>query len=197
MEMLFNKYFSFFFNVDLFNTWLREIFYPSTKEKIMLLLNSWTGHCERSVHEQKPEGKDNVLKSIPKGTTLRIQPLDVYGFRVRKNYVRHFSDDVLLYEENINHHLRNNIIKLQSLIHNQLSSSRYTNLFQYSWYKSEHVENRLGDFENPVDFASGENTQIKCAYCDQIQIVRCSWCKKPLCLKHLFHEYHYCDKYEP
>ena len=32
---------------------------------------------------------------------------------------------------------------------------------------------RLGDFENPVDFAFGENTQIKCAYCDQIPIVRC------------------------
>ena len=135
MEILLNKYFLFFFIVDLFNTCLREIFYPSTKEKIMLLLDSWTGHCERSVHEQKPEGKDIVLKSITKGTTSKIQPLDVYGFRVWKNYVRRFSDDVLLYEEDINLHLRNNIIKLQSLIHNQLSSSRYTNLFQYSWYK--------------------------------------------------------------
>ena len=163
MEMLLNNYFSFLFNMDLFNTWLREIFYPSTKEKIMLLLDSWTGHCERSVNEQKHEG-----------TTSKIQPLDVYGFQVWKNYVRRFSDDVLLYEEDINLHLRNNIIKLQSLIHDQLSSPRYTNLSQYSWYKSEHVENRLGDFENPVDVASGENTQIKCAYYDQIPIVRCS-----------------------
>ena len=69
MEMLLNKYFSFFFNVDLFNTLLREIFYPSTKEKSMLLLDSWTGHCERSVHEQKSEGIDIVLKSIPTGAT--------------------------------------------------------------------------------------------------------------------------------
>ena len=133
MKMLLNKYFSFFFNVDLFNTWLREIFYPSTKENIVLLLDSWTGHCERRVHEQKLEGKDILLNSIPKGTTSQIQSLDVYGFRVWKNYVRRFSDDVLLYEEDINLHLRNNIIKLQSLIHNQLSSPRYTNLFQYSW----------------------------------------------------------------
>ena len=129
--------------------------------------------------------------------TSKIQPLDVYGFRVWKNYVRRFSDDVLLYEEDINLHLRNIIIKLQSLIHYHLSSPRYTNLFQYSWYKSGYVESRLGDFENPDDFAFGENTQIKCAYCDQIPIVRCSWCKKPLCLKHFSHEYHYCDKYEP
>ena len=114
MEMLLNKYFSFFFNVDLFNTWLQKIFYLSTKEKIVLLLDSWTGHCEKSIHEQNPEGKDIVLKSKPKGTTSKIQPLDVYGFRVSKNYVRRFSDDVLLYEEDINLHLRNNIIKLQS-----------------------------------------------------------------------------------
>ena len=84
-----------------------------------------------------------------------------------------FCLGVLLYEEDINHNLRNNIIKLQSLIHNQLSSPRYTNLFQYFWYKSGYVENRLGDFENPVNFAFDENTQIKYAYCDQIPIVRC------------------------
>ena len=66
MGMLLNRYFSFFFNVDLFNTWLREIFYPSTKEKIMLLLDSWTGHCERSVHEKKPDGKDIVFSQYQK-----------------------------------------------------------------------------------------------------------------------------------
>ena len=61
--------------------------------------------------------------------TSKIQPPDVHGLRVWKNYVRRFSDDVLLYEEDINLHLRNNIIKLQSWIHNQLSSL-YTNLFR-------------------------------------------------------------------
>ena len=34
----------------------------------MLLLDSWTGHFERNVREQTTEGKDIVLKSIPKGT---------------------------------------------------------------------------------------------------------------------------------
>jgi len=46
-----------------------------------------------------------------------IQPLDVYGFRIWKNFVRTFSD-----RDDINLHLRNNIIKLQSLTHIQLSS---------------------------------------------------------------------------
>ena len=59
---------------------------------------------------------------IPKGTTGKIQLLDVYGFRIWKNFTKRFSDTVLLLESNINLDERNNILKLQSLIHNQLSS---------------------------------------------------------------------------
>ena len=58
---------------------------------------------------------------MPKGTTAKIQPLDVFGFRIWKNFDRHFSDSVILMNSDENLHLRNNIIKLQSLVHNQLS----------------------------------------------------------------------------
>jgi len=57
--------------------------------------------------------------------------LDVYGFRICKNFAKRFSDTVLLLESDVNLHeqnntiKRNNTIKLQSLIHNQLSSPRY------------------------------------------------------------------------
>ncbi|KYN42704.1 hypothetical protein ALC56_02863, partial [Trachymyrmex septentrionalis] len=54
--------------------------------------------------------------------------------------------------------LSDEIIKLQSLIHNQLSSPRYHNLFKYSWFKSDY-------------------------------------CKKSLCLKYFFIEYHYYNEY--
>ncbi|XP_046143462.1 uncharacterized protein LOC123988246 [Osmia bicornis bicornis] len=179
-----------------FKIWLEEVFFPNTKTTSVLLLDSWSGHCEQDIHNAKPTGKEIIIKMIPKGTTGRIQPLDVYGFRVWKNYVRRFSDDVLLHDYDVNLHLRNNIIKLQSLVHNQLSSPRYKNLFQYAWYKSGYTEKKSGDFVNPVDFAFEENTQMKCALCDEIPIIRCSWCKKAFCLKHFFHEYHFCDKYE-
>ena len=62
---------------------------------------------------------------ILEGTTGKVQPLDVYGFRIWKNYVRHFSDSVVLLDYNLNLNIQNNIIKLQSLVHNQLSSPRY------------------------------------------------------------------------
>jgi len=70
-----------------------------------------------------------------------IQSLDVYGFRIWKNFVRTFNVHVLLLNYDINLHLRNNIIKLQSLInlknnnnnnpHIQLFSPRFHKLFKY------------------------------------------------------------------
>ena len=49
--------------------------------------------------------------------------------------------------------IRNNMIKLQSLVHNQLTSPRYTNLFKYAWYKSGYIAEKPGKFKNPVNFS--------------------------------------------
>lgn len=163
----------------------------------MLLIDSWTGHCPEVVANNTPANKELQTLIIPKGTTGKIQPLDVFGFRFWKNYVRQFSDTVLLLDQDINLHLRNNIIKLQSLVHNQLSSPRYTNLFEYSWFKSGYVPDRPQKFENPVDFAFVKSSTAICEIenCTEVAVVRCSWCKKSLCFKHFFTEYHYCTDY--
>lgn len=95
----------------------------------------------------------------------------------------------------MNLHLRNNIIKLQSLVHNQFSSPRYINFFKYSWFKSGYIDKRPDTFENPVDFSYGDSCKTHCDLCRNIAIIRCSWCKKSLCFKHFFEEYHYCKNY--
>jgi hypothetical protein len=162
----------------------------------VLLINSWSRHCPRTVSDLTPADKNVTTMIIPKGTTGKLQPLDVFGFRIWKNFAKKFSDTVLLLGYDINLHQRNNIIKLQSLIHNQLSSPRYKNLFKYSWFKSGYTTERPEEFENPVHFsfeASSQTCEIE--DCNNIAIIQCSWCKKPLCLKHFFEEYHYCDIY--
>lgn len=125
-----------------------------------------------------------------------IQPLDVYGFRIWKNFIKHFSDIVILYDYDVNLHLRDNIVKLQSLTHNQFSSPRFTNLFKYSWYKSGYIETRPPEFDNPVKFCFAQNSPT-CDICGEAAVITCAWCKKSLCLKHFFHDYHYCEKYNP
>lgn len=164
----------------------------------MLLLDSWSGHCERVVEETMPKNKIVNIKKIPTGTTGKIQPLDVFGFRIWKNFVRHFSDNVILTNHDLNLHLRNNIIKLQSLVHNQLSSPRYTNLFKYSWYASGYIDEKPDHFDNPVHFSFGDSCSVHCEVegCRNVAIIRCGWCKKSFCFKHYFEDNHYCQDYE-
>ena len=97
----------------------------------------------------------------------------MFGFRIWKTFVRHFSHSVILMNSDVNLHLRNNIIKLQSFVHNQLSSP-------------------------PVEFGFG-GSQPHCEIpgCNNVAIIRYSWCQKSLCLKHFFNDYHFCSTYNP
>jgi len=114
---------------------------------------------------------------------------------VEKIFVKTFNDRVLLLNYDINLHLRNNIIKLHSLTHIQLSSPRFHKLFKYVWFKSGYIEERPSQFENPVDFYfSGKDIQEipHCSINDASAIIQCSWCKKYFCMHHFFEEYHDC-----
>ena len=129
-----------------------------------------------------------------KKTTGMIQPLDVYGFRIWKNFVRKFSDLVLLFNYDVQLNARNNVIKLQSLIHNQLSSPKYHDVFAYAWYKSGYIVEKPNQFENPVDFAFSQQDFIhppRCSICGNYAIIRCAWCNQYLCFQHFFEEFHH------
>lgn len=179
---------------SLVRSWFQEVFLPASNEKSILLLDSWSGQ-NSSTFEPILRTKEYLkIETIPAGTTGRIQPLDVFFFRPWKNFLRHFSDIVILYNYNINLHLRNNIIKIQSLIHNQFSSPRFSNLISYAWYKSGYLEEKPPEFENPVKFCFKDCAAF-CDLCTVIAVIRCAWCKKFLCITHFFTEYHYCKNY--
>lgn len=133
------------------------------------------------------------ILTTPADTTGKIQPLDVLFFRPWKNFLRHFSDIVVLHNYDKNLHLQNNIIQLQSIIHNQFSSPRFLNLVRYAWYKSGYLQNKL-EFENLVDYCF-KSYAPACGLCDDIAVIRCAWCTKSLCMTHLFKNYHYCKSY--
>lgn len=203
---------------------MREVFHPNAGKTSVLLLDSWSGHNTNAVANTVPEGKLILPKIIPKGmiarimwgwlrplkplttyyifisiffigTTGQIQPLDVYGFRIWKNFVRNLSDSIQLLDAHIGLANRNNVIKLQSLTHNQLSSPRYKNLFKYAWYASGYVQERPMEFENPVDFSFKHNDKITCDFCESNTMLKCSWCRKILCANHFFIDFHYCEIY--
>ncbi|KAK0156857.1 hypothetical protein PV328_012202, partial [Microctonus aethiopoides] len=71
---------------DHFKIWLKNVFFPNLESKSLLLIDSWTGHCPDAVKSVKPSDKEVEVMIILKGTTGNIQPLDVFGFRVWKNF---------------------------------------------------------------------------------------------------------------
>ena len=74
----------------------------------------------------------------------------------------------------VNLYLRNNIIKLQSSVHNQLSSPRYINIFKQGWFKSNSIGKKPEKFDNPVEFGFG-GSQPHCEIpdCRNLAIMKC------------------------
>jgi hypothetical protein len=71
-------------------------------------------------------------------------------FAFEKIFSQDFSDRVVLDGLDVDLYQRNNILKLQSLVYNQFSS-RFENVFKYSWFACGYSDDHSGNFENPVE----------------------------------------------
>lgn len=132
--------------------WFQNVYLPNVDGNSVLLVDSWSGQNSKNLETIDKGQKEVQLLKIPAGTTGMIQPLDVYFSRPWKNFVKHFSDLVILNSYDINLHLRNNILKLQSLTHNQFSSPRFQNLLKFAWYKSGYIDENPPKCETPKEF---------------------------------------------
>jgi len=74
------------------------------------------------------------ILEIPKKTTPLIQPLNIY-FNLQYTVIaRKLDDHIRLYNINIKLAEHNNLIKMNSLIHNQLSSKTSNPMIQHTWF---------------------------------------------------------------
>lgn len=108
------------------------------------------------------------------------EPFNVYGLHVWKNRIRKFSGLAISYNSDVNLHVLNNVVKLQSLIRNH-------GVFAYTWYKSGRIDDRPNEFKNPVDFSFPRRCFVRSP---SRAIVRCAWCNKFLRLRRFLHEFH-------
>jgi hypothetical protein len=178
-------------------SWLKNGFFPGSGEKNALLVDSWSTFSDRSaIISTIPDDKTLDIFQIPAKTTGIAQPLDVYGFRPYKHFVKKISDRVLLEQLDFNLFTRNNILKLQSFVHNQFCSPRYKSLFLLSWYKSGYIDERPPRFIHPSTFfASGCDLTCESDECMNGSFGKCSWCKMNFCFYHTIETVHYCSNY--
>jgi len=124
------------------------------------------------------------IRRIPKLTTGQIQSLDVYGFRPYKHFVRRVSDLIVSPQLDVVLRSRDNIIKMQSLTHNQMSSPRYQEMFKYGWYKAGYLAAHPAIFQTPVQYRFLSSLgKCETDMCDERAFLRCRWCSKKMCFK--------------
>jgi hypothetical protein len=110
-----------------------------------------------------------------------------------KNFVRVFSDRVLVDSLPILLYQRDNILKLQSLVHNQFSAERFVEFTRHSWRMAGYVEEQGERFMTPncYCFAGDLPDECGCGGCQEGSFIRCAHCEEVLCFTHFYSDYHY------
>lgn len=178
---------------SLFKRFVKRILVPEAYDHYLLLLDSWTGQLSDENYEDFPENITCKCLQIPPKTTSVLQPLDVYYFRQWKEFAAMITDYVMLNKSTVDVDLgaRDEIIKMQSLIHNQFSSERFVPMGLAAWYKSELRPDSPGKFENASQILFPADLGF-CAMhnCSEKAFLRCSYCRNDLCFSHFYKDYH-------
>ena len=175
--------------------WRDNCFLPLIGAKCLLLSDSYPGQSREETYlPQNCKGKHVTRLQIPQNSTAELQPLDCYFNRQIKNFLKACYHRVALDELDIHLHERNNIIRLVSLMHNQLSADVFVPMIKYSWFASGLTKDDPTPFRNvnEVCFPS-EHVHKQCQEkgCTESVFINCARCSLKLCFQHFFVSYHF------
>lgn len=166
---------------------------------VLLLLDSWGGHSSDDLADKLIDRNIFVLK-IPRRTTADLQPLDVQVFRQYKIFVKRIIE-ASSYEGTIRNLTdRYGIMRMHSLIWNQLQAPVYRDMLLWAWRKTDpdFTGDELENDPPPrmtLDIQFGFDRKHSCEVpnCRNKAFIRCSHCGKHLCHQHFmarqcFHE---------
>lgn len=95
-------------------------------EKFLLLIDSWGGQTNPELYDEIFQDDKKLatctIKVIPPKCTPLVQPCDVYFYRQVKNLIKRLQDCAFLIEREREINSREDCIKIQSIVHHQLSS---------------------------------------------------------------------------
>ena len=175
--------------------WRDNCFLPLVGAKCLLLSDSYPGQDREELYQ--PEncgGKKRTRLQIPQNTTDELQPLDCYFNRQIKNFLKACYHRVVLDELNTHLHERNNIIRLVSLMHSQLSADVFTPMIKYTGFSSGLISDDPSPFVSVKQFCfASSETHIQCEEkdCDESVFIPCARCSKKLCFQYFFTNYHF------
>lgn len=186
---------------SLYEYYVDNILVKNMSSDFLLTIDSWPGQTDPSIYEKR-FGKDTgrpscEVKIIPEKCTSICQPLDTTFHRQLKYLAKEIcahisvfeSQDAIRPEDKITN--RNNIIKLQSLLHHQFSAPIFQPMLKYCFISSGLIQETI-KFLNAkeVCFTFATEDQNICAKCSCQRFIKCSWCREILCFSCFFYDYH-------
>ena len=162
----------------------------SEKPNFLLLLDSYSCHWNDNLVNCFDEEKITLnFHKIPENTTTFLQPLDRMFNHELKYFVRNFENKIITEDINIKVYDRFNLMKLWSLIWEQLSSEKFENLIKYCFINSF--------FDNSIEYKHVKEVCFNSQYviceidsCKNDFFLKCSICEISLCFKHFYIEFH-------
>lgn len=170
-------------------SWVEECVQPLCKDKkIALMYDSWTGQTDETIYTSI--GENCTRLQIPAKATSLIQPLDKYIFRQYKIFRRKIFERVVLDNLDVDLHKRQYVIKMHSVIYNQLQCDDFNAMLRYAWMACNYIEDKEPFLNVNALLFNLENDECECD-CDEQSFIRCGHCKMHLCFKHFFEEFHF------
>lgn len=170
--------------------WIDDCVQPLiSDQQIMLIYDSWAGQVDEETYSSL--GENCRREKIPAKATSLIQPLDKYIFRQYKIFRRLIFERVMLDELALDMHNRENVLKMHSLIFNQMQSEIFVPMCKYAWYACTYTTEKQ-DFKNVQELLFS-STYDKCEMdsCPMESFIKCAHCNLHLYFDHFFVEYHY------
>jgi len=178
---------------SLFEYWIREVLNKVTNSRFLLLMDQWSPHTDITAYENNlNRGQTCKLMVIPGKTTSTKQPCDVYFFRQWKELTKRIYHRVALDQLDVDLRNRDAIIKLQSLVHNQLSSAIFRPLISFAWSSCGYIPQQYPEFLNVIEVCfSFKLDNCSENNCGESAFICCSHCRRTLCFEHFFIVYHF------
>ncbi|GFY70869.1 HTH CENPB-type domain-containing protein [Trichonephila inaurata madagascariensis] len=163
------------------------------KENFLLLVDSWRGQTKPEIYDEVFQDDYKLptctLKIIPPKCTPIVQPCDVYFYRQVKNFIKHLQNSAFLIEQNREINSREDCIKIQSIVHHQLSSPIFEKMIRYAWYAAKLSEDRE-IFLNVKDVCFPNQLLKKHCSCGNSSFINCARCQKISCFECFYDNYH-------
>ena len=87
---------------------------------------------------------------------------------------------------------RNNIMKLQSLIHNHLSSSEFMSMIEYTWFKAEYLDTHSNRLKTVTEvYFESDDLKFNIYNINSYLFIRCSYYSQILYNDHFFDNYYF------